>query len=305
MPNNTLFSKKSISKGMTDGLKALGNYCRSYGAGMDDVLSLTDFGEVCYDVTGDDRRLYLRTQFFDLYFYFETKRRKQTLLPSEVRKLASPATPYEFICRLAPVRVNDEEIQKRVNDGIFFQPFGIAKDGIFDDRCKSAISFTENILRYLKKYGIDAELVLMPADAYAIDINGYSEDAVKRFISDMKDFCGRTSTPRVKVVEWSKIREENRNRYEEITSGFSMDNSLLDKLLERAKRFSNLLPAESARRYASERFAEAIIIDETLKPIKISAANTDVDELDENLPRIYPEKIQRFPWLPPWSKRAD
>ena len=61
MPNNTLFSKKSISKGMTDGLKALGNYCRSYGAGMDDVLSLTDFGEVCYDVTGDDRRLYLRT----------------------------------------------------------------------------------------------------------------------------------------------------------------------------------------------------------------------------------------------------
>ncbi|MBI4015417.1 MAG: hypothetical protein HY362_01725 [Candidatus Aenigmarchaeota archaeon] len=277
-------------------IDALFQYCNNIGTNPSDVLNLAKkFGRLDYWSVDDDKELFLKTNFYDITLYRNGKISNMRSL-EDIERVARPETPFEFLSKASYIMENKDMVRERVLKGQFFQPFGISTDGVFNSRCRAAVRLTKNILRYLKRYGIDAELLIMPADSYAMEVNGYSKDIVDRFICDMEGFCSGGSNPRTNIVRWSKIREDNRGRYEELSRGFSVPIDILQRLQERAQRFSLLSPVASAARYASERYAEARIINEVLEPIKISAADTDVDVLDGTLPRIYPFKMSKFPW---------
>ncbi len=293
--NDILFTK-NCSKAKALALDAFFEYCIEIRAKPSEVRGFTRFGNIAYWAADSDIELYLQTKFYDIPFY-RTGKISEALPLESLSRAVRPETPYEFISRLAPVQINEEKVVRRLPKALFFQPFGIPKGG-FNERCRRTVQFTKNIMRYLERYGVEPELLLMPADSYAIEINGYSPGVVDRFVQDMEEMCPAGKKPKTTVVRWSKIREDNKRRYDELVRAFKPSDDLIDKLKERAMRYSHVLGSKSAPRYASERFAEGIIIDETLQPIKISAANTDVDELDGPLPRIYPAKMPRFSWLP-------
>lgn len=149
------------------------------------------------------------------------------------------------------------------------------------------------------------DFLLMPADAYGTEINTLSPGFVNDYFKYLEDCAYRElGENRVEVKSWSSIRDERRDRYEELRREIKQD---FDKLVKDgeyqravtvAKRFSPDDPAESARRYCIERLVEGKIINELYDPIKLSLVRKEKDALDGPLKRVYiiqPEL--RVPWM--------
>jgi hypothetical protein len=159
------------------------------------------------------------------------------------------------------------------------------------------------VLKNFRKNGYRLELLLMPADIYATEVNGLCEEFVQSYFTSLAQAaqeCLMGIT--LRMLPWSTIRSENRQRYDclrnETDANFAKavnQNEYL-RAVQTARNFPNDDRVKSARAYCIERIVEATIIEELFEPIKLSVVKKEKDVLDGTLPRIYMIK-KRAPWL--------
>lgn len=166
------------------------------------------------------------------------------------------------------------------------------------------LQFTDTLLR---PRGIRSEVIIMPADLYATEINGIDPNLVNTYF----EFVASEARLRgFKVAPWSKIREENQAQYRRRTDQLSnktiqelLPNPVIDKAIEAAEKRviarSTRLAEQSAFSYLRERMCEAEIVEEKYRPIKVSVVAINKDNgVDGNLPRLYIIPLEeQFPWI--------
>jgi len=142
--------------------------------------------------------------------------------------------------------------------------------------------------------------LLMPADVYGTEVNSFPKEFVRDYFKWLKEWAYK-EVREVEVKLWSTIREEQRKRYDELSSEIDQNFSKWVNVFEykdaikAARVFNPKKVEESARRYCIERLVEGIIISETYDPIKLSLVRKEKDSLDGPLKRIYIVQ-NRAPW---------
>lgn len=191
-----------------------------------------------------------------------------------------------------------------------FVPWGVSPLRTYSNNYDQAA--LDQIKRYsllLARYGVPNEVMIMPADLYATEINRYDLDLADQYcyaIAYEADDRGFSVKP------WSKIREQNMEQYESILR-YECSPDALPRSTPKALWYRSLLPAsisrnsdrgedavrESAFRYLQERISEARIIESVYAPVKLSMVTPTKDNIvDRELPRLYIlEDSLRFPWL--------
>ncbi len=152
--------------------------------------------------------------------------------------------------------------------------------------------------------GYKTSLLLMVADTYGTEINGFSEDFVLEYFRWLEDrsfqIIGRESN--LSVFKWSDIRSNNSGLYTETRelANNNFRNLVTEneyrKAADVARKFNPDNSEKSARNYCIERVTEGILIDLLFNPIKLSLVRKEKDALDGPLKRIYVVK-NRAPWL--------
>ncbi len=139
--------------------------------------------------------------------------------------------------------------------------------------------------------------LFLGADLYGTRVNNLPENAVRDYFSSLADWLAEI-LPVAVFRFWSEFnggaefyRQHVRNNFDYFVSP-----RLLTTTAQTAKAMGrNSDPKE----YLVERLAEAMLVEECFKPIKISGvARYKDDEVDWELPRLYflPESLQA-PWL--------
>ncbi|MEK9143510.1 MAG: hypothetical protein AAB481_02700, partial [Patescibacteria group bacterium] len=166
--------------------------------------------------------------------------------------------------------------------------------------------YSDQLARY---YGAPNAVLIMPADVYAIEINGDNPDRVTTYFSEIRVAANDLG---FSVQPWSAIREQNLDLYEEILQ-WECSPEALFRSTPKALWYDGLFPAalsrnsalgedavhQSAFRYLQERIVEARVIEAVYTPIKLSMVSKQKDDIvDRELPRVYIlEKELKFPWL--------
>ncbi len=171
-----------------------------------------------------------------------------------------------------------------------------------DPECRTLGEIRE-VLDVCAQYGIKAELLLMPADVYGIEINARSPEFVREYFKYLEECAYREiGEARVLFRPWSAIRGSRWVRYEELRGEVDLDffkwvkKGRYNSTIGVAKVFNPSNPVESARRYCIERVVEGIMVQETFTPVKLSLVRAEKDALDGPLSRLY--VIQNMaPWL--------
>ncbi|MBI4064858.1 hypothetical protein HY409_00605 [Candidatus Gottesmanbacteria bacterium] len=191
-----------------------------------------------------------------------------------------------------------------------FIPWGVSPTRTAIGRYEEvALDWTKRYSELLLYYGVPNRPLIMPADVYAVEINGDDPDRVAQCFSSIGNVAERLGFP---VVPWSTIREQNRDRYED-TLKWECSLEALWQSTPKALWYDGFLPAsfsrnmakrddvvrQSAFRYLQERIAEARVIEAAYAPVKLSMVSKQKDDIvDRELPRIYIlDKKLRFPWL--------
>lgn len=215
------------------------------------------------------------------------------------QKVDNPVKPEEIIKRIATARQSGAPL-------ILFVPWGVKPEGKpFLE--KTVMDNIQSIQRLLNARGINTQVLLMPADLYATEINRLDAEKVKKYFGFIEEQAVQRGFT---VKPWSIIRTENIKQYMKRSKELSEEKlrSLLpppvvDGALDAAKRRSGYFLREdvenAAFAYLRERVCEAEIIEIAYQPIKISAVAKNKDNgVDRDLPRLYlipPD--QQFPWL--------
>ena len=252
----------------------------------------------------DESSLWAMVDVCSLWQYFGT------------RSTVNPVFPEECFNRMAFARKTGETLN-------FFVPWGIRPDFCESLYCKEGcLSRTaENavlddlrlVQEAVQAKGLPMQLTIMPADAYATEVNNITDQKILSYF----DVLDRTVRKKwgddvCKVVPWSVIRQNNMARYAQLLCETTPDKirkvipgGMIDNAFKSARRFNPNKSAQeqeqAAFRYLSERLVESILIEETMKPIKLSLVDPAKDSrVDGPLARLYiiPEQI-RFPWLKP------
>lgn len=182
-----------------------------------------------------------------------------------------------------------------------FIPWGFRPNGSFGYKELLAMDNIDEALFIISQRKITPKVILMPADIYATEVNGLPKETVnKYFLSVEQEGKNRG----YQILPWSQIRNDNLQRYKSLNKQYTVEE--ISQILPKFVIESAIKAAEkrgqkkdSAFAYLRERLCEAEIIENTLKPIKISMVAKNKDEsVDLNLPRFYllPENLQ-FPWL--------
>jgi hypothetical protein len=189
-----------------------------------------------------------------------------------------------------------------------FVPWGVRPEGEFGDPEKAALEKIRSLQVILNNRGVNAQVLIMPADLYATEVNRQvsNDDAAKYFdnVTLWANYRGFFAKP------WSEIRQDNRIIYQERTAKLTneeiakiLGKNIVNEALEAAGRrsgYNDKVGIEKAAfAYLRERICEAEIIETAYKPIKVSAVGKNKDNgVDRELPRIYilPSELQ-FPWL--------
>lgn len=227
-------------------------------------------------------------------------------------KSYDPVLPEKSIRRLLSSRQSQPDF---FPDGSYdrqllclFVPWGVRPKGEFGDLEKTVLERIRSLQVILNKRGINAQVLIMPADLYATEINRQvgNDEAEKYFerVTLWSNMTGFFAKP------WSNIRQDNLAEYqkrsteltnEEITK--ILGKNIVNEALEAAGRRSGYNDKaeieKAAFAYLRERICEAEIIETVYKPIKVSAVGKNKDNgVDRELPRIYilPSELQ-FPWL--------
>ncbi len=189
-----------------------------------------------------------------------------------------------------------------------FSPWGVRPEGNFGNAEAAALSWVQLTAEQLREYGIPNEVLIMPADVYATEINGFDDGLVDQYFNAVTEAA---TAQGFGVKPWSEIRTENQERYEEIKY-WSASPQILWRTFPKSLWYRDLLPAAfrrntseneqeikaSAFAYLQERVVEAQLIDEVYSPVKVSLVSREKDVPDGNLPRIYViPRPNRFPWL--------
>lgn len=219
----------------------------------------------------------------------------------EGRKVDNPVLPAESIKRILYSRTTGESL-------CLFVPWGVRPTGRFGDPENQVLDMLSATQEMLRKRRVNAQLLVMPADLYATEVNNQvSVGATKNYFEEVGDAAVKRG---FEVKPWSQIRQENMDQYlcrvaELKEKGFAgtLKASLLQEALGAAKRRSGYINPEDIKeasyRYLRERICEAEIVEDTICPIKVSVVVKEKDnQVDRMLPRIYiiPDR-QRFPWL--------
>jgi hypothetical protein len=213
-----------------------------------------------------------------------------------------PEYPTVIMDRIAEAR--DKKTQLTL-----FIPWGVRIDGQFGDNELKVMSRIQSLQEQLQKRRINTEVLLMPADLYATEVNNQvnpaqSENYFATVSEAAKNKFGFTVKP------WSEIRTENLGRYQARAEQLTEDaiRRLLTKqkvtdAIDAAGRRSGYQETKdiqaAAFRYLRERIIEAEIVDDTYNPVKVSAVPRNKDnEIDGPLPRLYLfSSEEQFPWL--------
>jgi len=226
----------------------------------------------------------------DVYFIWEEL---------ELQKQTDPAIPEEIIKRLLVGRSTGQTVN-------LFVPWGVRPEG--EPKLEtSVLDKIQNVSDMMRKKGVNSQVILMPADIYATEINLINCDLAFNYFC----FVRREAEARGFVVKsWSEIRAENIDLYQSLAAQYCeetleeiLPGGVIERAIEAAKRRSCRTDIndiiKSAYTYLGERIVEAEIIERIYKPIKVSAVSKNKDGyVDRELPRLYlvPEEMQ-FPWL--------
>ena len=148
------------------------------------------------------------------------------------------------------------------------------------------------------------DLLIMPADVYAKEINTLSSDFVDSYFTQLEYRVQEYLSPvaNITISPWSEIRATYADRYNElrkdVTENFEDRIDPLQFLgaIKAAKFFNPKKAEQSARAYCIERFVEGFLINEVYEPVKMSLVRKEKDALDGPLQRIYIVE-NRAPWL--------
>lgn len=215
-------------------------------------------------------------------------------------KIDNPVLPEAIVKRMIAARTSNKFLT-------LFVPWGVRPEG--KPRLESQVmERIDNIKNILQTRGINSQVLVMPADLYATEVN--NQVSVPRAAKYFEYITDLAKGFRYEVKPWSEIRAENQGYYNarkgtltDIEIEKLLPYSTILECLEAAKRRSGYkleqLVRKSAFAYMRERIIEAEIIEGQYEPIKVSAVGKFKDNnVDRNLPRIYvipPE--QQFPWL--------
>jgi hypothetical protein len=190
-----------------------------------------------------------------------------------------------------------------------FVPWGVRPLGKPGESETQALNYISDYRKMLLKNGVPSKVLIMPADVYAIEINGYPWESTTNYFNWV---WNQSENRGFQVLPWSVIRSQNQETYENILKREASLKSLW-RTIPKALWYRDLLPAayrrsqmqgdeqikEAAFNYLRERVAEARIIELVYRPIKLSMVSPHKDDIvDCDLPRLYilPKSI-RFPWM--------
>jgi len=217
----------------------------------------------------------------------------------ESLKSSNPVFPEKIITRLMKSHLLQEPLT-------IFIPWGVRPEGEpkFEDAIMDKI---QNFANQLTSFGISSQVLIMPADLYATEVNNIDQDLTDNYFSKISDKAIQRG---FKVKSWSEIRNTNYGDYQKLSSTLTGDEikkilpeEFIFKAIQTARKRSGYTEKEdvenAAYRYLRERICEAEIIEKSYSPIKFSLVSKNKDNyVDRNLPRIYvvPQGLQ-FPWL--------
>lgn len=205
------------------------------------------------------------------------------------------------------VRYEDGILPRLRKDNItFFTPWGprydYEKRGVIvreSDREVEVLKFLTNLFAEIKKNMPDKNIqwIFLGADLYGTRINSLPEEIVRDYFSSLSRALVQL-IPMVEFRLWSQFDSEAEEYREMIRVDFKdmINQSVVYRAEETARRMKR---NSSAKEYIVERIAEAMLIEATFAPIKISCVAKHKDHgVDGNLPILYllPENLQA-PWL--------
>lgn len=188
-----------------------------------------------------------------------------------------------------------------------FIPWGVRDNNQLGTRELAAMDRIDSIKRSLEEKNIPNRILVMPADLYAKVVN---QKIPTDIVHDYFESVSQEAKNRGYLVwSWSEIRNQNILRYNQLAQEFSnkriseiLSPAVVYKAYKAAQKNSGYLKEQdilnSSFSYLRERICEAIIVEETLRPIKVSMAPKNKDnDVDISLPRLYivPEKLV-LPW---------
>ena len=139
--------------------------------------------------------------------------------------------------------------------------------------------------------------VVLGADLYGTRINNLPMEVVANYYRGFEEWLHKIM-PQAEFWLWSQLdndAEEYRRR-----AKTDLDKLVGRSIISRANQTARMMGRNSsAKEYLIERLAEAMFIEQALKPVKISCvARHKDDEVDWQLPRLYllPERLHA-PWL--------
>ncbi len=221
-----------------------------------------------------------------------------------LKKSLERPSPIDYIKSVVKQARNPKNIEKRMLENSYFQPWGTSSDGNMNRRTERAVDVTLGVLDVIGSYNIGEKrsipkLIIMPADYYAIDIDGWDTGIVTQFIEQLTSYVEDIEDNYkvdVKIKPYSEIIREERERYQEIKSSIEIPEIDPRKVFG-AERWAQGNSEEAARDYTIERLTEGILIDEVFRPIKISLGSFEKDDCDGPLPVIYLRDTPVFPWI--------
>lgn len=218
-------------------------------------------------------------------------------------------TIYFPLKKTARASLYEEKILPRLrNEDVFlFTPWGPRYD--WENRGSiiketdteiESIRYLSQLLAELKKGmpGKEFRWLFLGADLYGTKINNLPPEAVSNYFNSLKSWLYEI-LPDAKFQLWSEFDGKADNYRQKVAQNFNgyVDGNLLSRTAKTAHSMgSNSVP----NTYIIERIAEAILIEETFRPIKISCvARHKDDKVDFELPRLYflPNRLQT-PWFP-------
>jgi hypothetical protein len=190
-----------------------------------------------------------------------------------------------------------------------FVPWGVRPEGQFGSSEKAALGYIQNYQELLKQYAVPSTVLVMPADVYAIEVNGYAwEPTINYFNRVTQEAEARNFI----VKPWSVIRKENMSLYQQVlcweanpealwrtTPKALWYRDLLTAAYRRSRKQGDSAITQAAFDYLKERIAEARVIESVYRPIKLSMVSPKKDDIvDRDLPRLYilPKNL-RYPWI--------
>lgn len=207
------------------------------------------------------------------------------------RECTSPVFPNKILDRVSQSRMTGQELT-------LFIPWGVREKGepnleleVMDD--------VKSIRDFMVNRGVNASVLIMPADVYALEINNFDKVLVNNYFNFVENEANKRN---FLFKPWSKIKGENIKKYEEYRSELvDLSEILPYQIIEGAGRASIKRNGnkDASILYLKERIVEAKIIEEQYYPIKISMVAPNKDAIvDGELPRLYLIKEEKqFPWI--------